>query len=211
MTIDMGNGQKLQIVDSPRPPQPEFKDSDHVLISGWDEHLARTGKSRAGHMEIPASNLASGASFTRVMIGDRCVDYQNVRLAGYLSTFKSTTPADRQGDWVEPGAFRETLPRFMKNPCLLADHSNQVGRLCGRVTKAIEDTRGLYIEAEVSNGDSEFLRQTRALVAEGHLRTLSMGGLFYYGDNGSAIHKVDLYEATLTPIPANPDAIFSVQ
>ena len=55
------------------------------------------------------------------------------------------------------------------------------------------------------------MRDTRFKVAEGHLKTLSMGGLFHYKEDGRGIFKVDLWEGSLTPIPANPDATFSVR
>ena len=52
---------------------------------------------------------------------------------------------------------------------------------------------------------------TRFNVAEGHLRTLSMGGLFHYKEDGRGIFKVDLWEGSLVSIPANPDAIVSTR
>jgi phage head maturation protease len=63
----------------------------------------------------------------------------------------------------------------------------------------------------LSNSPAEDMKHVRALVAEGHLRTLSMGGRFYYRNDGRGIFKVELYEGSLTPIPANPDATFSTR
>lgn len=139
------------------------------------------------------------------------IDYRNVKLSGYLSTFRETTESDRQGDYVEKGAFRETIASFMRNPVLLANHHNNVGALVGSFVKLEEDDRGLRFEAVLSNSGDDFTRGTRAKVAEGHLRTVSMGGRFHYKDDGRGIFKVDLYEGSLTPIPANPDAVFAVR
>jgi HK97 family phage prohead protease len=170
-----------------------------------------TQSTKEGRINIPIADSTLGEKTLKVIRdGDRIVDYQNVRFSGYLSTFKHVTPQDRQGDYVEAGAFRDTIPSFMRNPVLLCDHLNSVAKLVGRFTRVFEDGNGLFVEAEISNGQVDYLRQVRALVAEGHLRTLSMGGVFYYKADGRGIQRVDLLEGTLTPMPANPDAIISV-
>lgn len=149
--------------------------------------------------------------FDKVEEGGRVVDYRNVRIKGYLSTWKHVTESDRQGDYVERGAFTETLPKFMKNPVLLVNHINAVAFLAGSFTKVAEDDKGLYVEAVLSDAPSDPMTDIRWKVAEGHLRTLSMGGRFHYKEDGRGIFKVDLWEGSLTPIPANPDATFSTR
>lgn len=151
-------------------------------------------------------------TFDVVKDGDVIMDYQNVRIKGYLSTFKATTESDRQGDYVEKGAFRETIPNFMrKNPVLLANHRNNVESLVGNFIKMMEDEKGLYFEALISNSPESLVKDVRFKLAEGMLRTCSMGGLFHYKEDGRGIFKVDLFEGSLTPIPANPDALYSVR
>jgi HK97 family phage prohead protease len=149
--------------------------------------------------------------FDVIKDGDSIVDYQNVKISGYLSTFKHVTEADRDGDYVEKGAFAESLPRFMKNPVLLLNHQGGVDNIAGNFTEAKEDASGLRFTAEISNSPTERMRHVRALVAEGRLKTVSMGGRFHYKDDGRGIFKVDLYEGSLVSIPANPDALFSVR
>ncbi len=149
--------------------------------------------------------------FTEIKEGDRVVDYKDVTIKGYLSTFVGTTPSDRDGDYVQPGAFTETIPKFKKNPVLLVGHQNSVRTLAGSFTVIREDNTGLYVEAVLSNSPVDEMRDLRAKVAEGHLKTLSMGGRFHYLEDGRGIFKVDLYEGSLTPIPANPDATFSTR
>jgi HK97 family phage prohead protease len=144
-----------------------------------------------------------------VKVDDRVVDYQNVGIAGYLSTFKGTTESDRQGDYVDEGAFRETIPKFMLNPVLLSDHRNSVGNLAGNFTSLREDKKGLRVEAMLSNSPDNI--GVRFKVAEGMLKTMSMGGVFHYKEDGRGIFKVDLWEGSLVPIPANPDARFNVR
>lgn len=142
--------------------------------------------------------------------GEVC-DYRNVRIKGYLSTWRETTAADRDGDAVEKGAFTETIPMFMRNPVMLLNHRNSTENICGSFTVVREDDRGLYVEGTLSNAATDDLRRVRCLVAEGHLRTLSMGGMFYYREDGRSIFKVSLWEGSLVAIPANPDAIVSTR
>jgi HK97 family phage prohead protease len=139
------------------------------------------------------------------------VDYRDVQIKGYLSTFKETTESDRDGDYVERGAFKETLRRFARNPVLLIDHTNSAESIAGSFRKIQEDESGLYMEAVLSNSQSERMKDVRAKVAEGHLKALSMGGLFHYKEDGRGIFKVDLWEGSLVAIPSNQDALFSVR
>lgn len=157
-------------------------------------------------LETPESK-----KFDVIKDGDTVEDYQNVRIKGYLSTWGDPMAVDRQGDYVMKGAFKETLPKFRRNPVLLVNHQNRVDMLAGSFSTIIEDERGLYIEAVLSNAPSDDMTDIRWKVAEGHLRTLSIGGRFYYSEDGRGINKVDLWEGSLTPIPANPDATFSTR
>ena len=136
-------------------------------------------------------------------------DYRNVRIKGYLSTFKNVTESDRQGDYVEAGAFRDTLKKFMLNPVMLTDHRNSVATLSGVFTDMAEDKSGLRFEALLSNSPGNL--DVRYKVAEGMLKTTSMGGVFHYKEDGRGIFRVDLWEGSLTPLPANPDARFQVR
>lgn len=177
------------------PPSDNRSPTDWALLKRWDASL-----------DIAAPDAKKLEAVTKDGV---VIDYRNVQLRGYLSTFKETTEADRQGDYVDPGAFTDTLKRFAANPVLLQDHRNQVDSLAGVFTEFKEDRRGLYVEAMLSNAPG--LLNTRFKVAEGFLRTLSMGGLFHYKEDGRGIFKVDLWEGSLIPIPANPDARFQVR
>ena len=137
------------------------------------------------------------------------VDYKDVSFSGYASTNESTTAEDRIGDYLINGAFKKTIKNFMKNPVMLIDHSNSVKEIAGTYTQMKENKNGLWVEGVVSN--SPDLRNVRFLVAEGHLKSLSIGGLFLYGEDGKAIEEVNLYEISLVAIPMNPDALFSVR
>jgi HK97 family phage prohead protease len=152
---------------------------------------------------------ADAKSFIPVKTGDTVTDYMDVRIKGYLSTFADANETDRQGEYVIPGAFADTIAKFMTNPVMLKDHVNMVAYLVGNFTKMTEDVRGLYVEGLLSN--SPDCRDTRFKVAEGMLKTMSIGGLWYYKEDGRGIFKVDLFEGSLTPVPANPKAIISTR
>jgi len=132
------------------------------------------------------------------------LDYRDVKFTGYLSTFTNMTPADRQGDTVVNGAFAETIARFKLNPMMLRDHYNSTENVAGSFDSISEDAAGLKVIGRVSN--SPQMINARFDIVEKHLRTMSMGGIFHYNDDGRTIFKVDLWEGSLTPIPANPDA-----
>lgn len=139
----------------------------------------------------------------------RIVDFTDVAIDGYLSTFEAVTKADRDGDVVEDGAFSDTIPEFMKNPVLLVDHINMVEYLAGSFTTVKEDRNGLRIKAVVS--DSPDMINVRFKIVEGILKALSMGGIFYYKEDRRTIFKVKLWEGSLVSIPANQDALFQVR
>lgn len=137
------------------------------------------------------------------------IDYKDVSISGYLSTFVGTTPSDRDGDYVMDGAFNDTLAEFKRNPVMLYDHRNSVPFLAGSFTKIGTTAQGLSVEGKLSNAPD--IASVRFKVAEGHLKTMSMGGIFYYADDGRGIKMVRLFEGSLVPIPANPDAMFNVR
>jgi HK97 family phage prohead protease len=134
------------------------------------------------------------------------MDYQDVVIAGFASTFKSVTPADRDGDYVLEKAFDKTLMEFRKNPVMLIDHQNRVDSLVGSYSKIGTSESGLAVEGRLSNAPE--VRRVRFLVAEGHLKAFSIGGFFLYESDGKGIGEVKLYEISLIPIPANPDSLF---
>ncbi len=156
-------------------------------------------------------SLAGAKRFTPVKDAEgNIVDYKDVTIRGYLSTFRNQ---DRDGDYVAPGAFQDGIAEFMKNPVLLVDHENRVDCIAGRFTKLAEDTKGLYFEARLTNSPAPWAADIRHKVANDELNTCSMGGFFTYdrSEGKSVIKEVALYEGSLTPIPANPEAVFSTR
>ena len=95
------------------------------------------------------------------------------------------------------------------NPVLLKDHRNSTDHMMGSFSQAKETPDGLAVSGDLVN--SPEARHQRFLIAEGHLKTLSIGGIFHYKEDGRGIFRVDLFEGSLTPVPADPEAIVSVR
>ena len=182
--------------DKPKPYRRSFIKSCTIVADDECEHTKRFKASLPIESEIAEP----------IYDGDRIVDYKNVVFKGYGSTNETITKGDRIGDYLRKGAFRKTISEFKKNPVMLIDHENSVNNIAGSYTRVEEDENGLYLEGKISNAPE--LATVRMLVAEGHLQTLSIGGMFYYEDDGKAISEVDLFEVSLVAIPMNPDARF---
>lgn len=137
-------------------------------------------------------------------------DGEQITISGYLSTFRNV---DRQNDVVKKGAFDEAIKGLKKLP-MLRDHRNSVDYQLGSFTTFKVDSKGLYVEGKISK--TAINEHTRKLIEDGHLDTLSMGGLFRYDDrpnkNGnSVIAEVFLLEGSVVSIPANPKATFTMK
>lgn len=134
------------------------------------------------------------------------VDYRDVVIEGYASTFVGTTARDRGGDYIQPGAFDGTIAEFMKNPVILTNHYNEVHHLAGSWTKVGVNQRGLAVQGAISNAPDVI--GTRFKLVEGHLKGLSIGGIWYYNnDDHRGIEEADLFEISLVAVPMNPDAL----
>ena len=136
-------------------------------------------------------------------------DYQNVTIRGYGSTFEHITRADRDGDYVNQGAFDEDIETFKRNPVMLIDHQISVRSMAGSFNTVRIEEDGLFLEGTISNAPE--INTIRFLIKEGHLKTLSIGGFMFYGDNGREILRVMLFEVSLVAVPANPDAQFTTR
>ena len=169
----------------------------------------RAGVKRARFDAFMHLQEAGQKQFSEVKVDNTVMDYRDVKIKGYLSTFEAVTRSDRDGEYVVEGAFAETIQRFMKNPVMLMNHQRNVESIVGKFTKVKEDKRGLYVEGELSNAPE--LRAIRFKVVEGSINTMSMGGIFHYLEDGRGIFKVDLWEGSLVSIPANPDALITTR
>jgi HK97 family phage prohead protease len=132
-------------------------------------------------------------------------DYQNVVIEGHASTFGTVDKRDRGGDYVIPGAWDLTLPEFRRNPVMLVDHENEVDAVAGSWSKVSVDGVGLGVIGNVSNAPG--LRDLRFKLMEGHVKGLSIGGIWYYGNDGYGIEEAELFEISIVAVPMNPETL----
>lgn len=143
-----------------------------------------------------------------------------VKVSGYAST---PTP-DRYDDIVEPTAFvRSIMNEYKKNPIVLFQHNSD--RPIGIVTHMSIDDQGLFVEATIHD------EEVGPKVAKRILRTFSIGfiarAIEFRDENGQLLNPaedniwregvkrvitdVDLVEISVVSVPANPDALFTVE
>lgn len=119
---------------------------------------------------------------------------------GYASTFGNV---DRVGDYLVKGAFGNDIKA--KNIPILWNHdSNQV---LGGYKSLKEDEKGLFVKGELNLGVTKAV-EARALMKAGHLRHMSIGYATLDDEwdpelRARALKKVNLFEVSLTAIPAN--------
>jgi len=142
------------------------------------------------------------------------------KLVGYAARFN--VPSDDLGGFIEtikPGAFTRTL---VERPDVFVlfehDHTQVIGRtLNGSLTLA-EDEMGLRFS--VTPNDTSWARDAMELVRRGDLAGMSFG--FRVPQGGYTIdtsqspalrtlHDIDLYEVSLTSLPAFPQTDVSIR
>lgn len=133
-----------------------------------------------------------------------------LRISGYAN---NKHIADRYGDI--PTEYNRSyvyeLEEYRRNPALLMDHNHDVSHMVGSVTNIFEDEKGLYFEAEISNSDLPIIKHARQLIKEGHLKTVSIGGMWLYEDlqNPSHLTLAKIFEISLVAVPADTYAVFA--
>lgn len=125
---------------------------------------------------------------------------------GYASTFGNV---DRHNDVIVQGAFRESLTTRM--PSLLWQHNMDMP--LGVFTEAREDTKGLFVKARMPLSDT-FVRDR--VVPQMQIRSINTMSIGFqipdferdteFKDGIQYIKRVNLWEASLVTIPANPQA-----
>jgi len=141
-----------------------------------------------------------------------------------ITGYASTNDLDRTNDIVEPAAFAETMPEYMKNPIMFFGH-DWWDKPIGKVIDYSIDSKGLWIKAQIS----ETAQDVWQLIKEGVLKTFSIGfdilesedieddeddkqlkglkGSYEIVRKRRRIKKVRLYEISVVNIPANPMAL----
>jgi HK97 family phage prohead protease len=144
-------------------------------------------------------NLKLNQTKSFKQIGD---DFLDVTIEGYAST----RTQDRYGESFVSGAWANAILKFMLNPVLLSDHHNHTSCVVGQVLSLVEDSKGLFMTAKITN-DPAF-KSLRFRIVEGLIKAVSVSGNWTYNQN-SIIDVLDLMEISLCAIPANPDCLIS--
>lgn len=136
-------------------------------------------------------------------------------ITAYASTFDRDP--DSYGDVVAKGAFADSLAKWEESgnciPLLFGHRTDDPMMNIGKVVKASEDERGLLIEAEfdMENPNGAYAHK---LVMEKRLCKLSFAyDVLDYGyieledgTKATELRKMDIFEVSLVPIPANQHA-----
>lgn len=136
-------------------------------------------------------------------------------LVAYASTFDRDP--DSYGDVIARGAFADTLKAWKDSgntiPLLFGHRVDDPMMNIGGVTEAVEDEKGLKITANF-DPDNPTAQYARKLVMEHRLSKMSFAfdvledGQTQLDDGREAheLRKMDLFEVSLVPIPANEHA-----
>jgi HK97 family phage prohead protease len=133
---------------------------------------------------------------------------------GIVAAMISTGGVDRDSEVVVPGAFKDSIPDFMKNPVVLWAH----GHADPPIGKAIEmeDTpEGLRAVTQFAVKESPFAKMIFDLYAGGFLRAWSVGFIpkeysedaVADGQKGITHLKGELFEYSAVPVPSNREAL----
>lgn len=131
-------------------------------------------------------------------------------IKGWASVFNNV---DLVGDTILPGAFTSSIKRFKKSGRMipmLSGHSmhNLIGGFDPQKIKETED--GLYVEGQVDL-ETQGGREAFSLMKKGFITGMSIGGYappagIEMRVDGRDISEFMLYEISVTPIPAEPNA-----
>lgn len=131
-----------------------------------------------------------------------------IRIRGYASTER----IDRDGDIIASDAFAESLRDYLNaGGVILYNHDKD--KVIGKcISATIVPGKGLLVEAEIFTTDEEILAGIRA----GALKSFSVGFLAKEYDptlveGGVVYEKGDLLEISVVSVPANPDAVFTIE
>ena len=130
---------------------------------------------------------------------------------GYLEGYASTNEVDSYNEIVEPDAFREAMPEYMKFPIVLFGHAWN-DKPIGKVVDFTIDAKGLWVRVAIA--DTEEGRDIKALVEFGILKSFSIGfWILKYEDNSgdgkpNRVLKLKLAEISVVNRPANQGALF---
>ena len=135
---------------------------------------------------------------------------------GEFTALAAAYSVDRDGERIVPGAFKDTIHRWQgsgKQIPLHWNHSADPKDIIGTVdpTSMMETEDGLTVTGKLDLENSEQAREAWRAMKTGSM-SLSFGFMVNHeglGTDGvNELKKVDLFEITVTPSPANADTRF---
>lgn len=130
-------------------------------------------------------------------------------IEGYAADFGF----DRQDEAFEPGAFDEGMKAFMaSNPILCYHHKYDIAM--GEVLEWEKKAAGPWVKARVDKPEAGTdLMDVYRKIKSGVIKGFSIGGRFHRrkdSEGRTRIHKCDVAELSVTPLPINPRTLFAV-
>ena len=132
---------------------------------------------------------------------------------GVFSGYASTYNVDLQGDRITPGAFAQSIKDKHGKVPIFANHNENLH--VGFTSSMAEDGKGLAFTGELitnsrSGADAYALLQKAQKLD--YRMGMSIGFVpeeVDYTDDGRVLNKIDLWEVSITPFPAQPKAFVS--
>ena len=134
-----------------------------------------------------------------------------------ITCLASTGDVDRDNEIIEPDAYRELLPIYMRNPVVITSHQHRLqtgsSSVIGGVVKAWIDQQGLWVIIEFVKG-TNLGEEYWLLYSQKKQRALSVGFIpkesEYEERDGKRIlvhTKVELLEISCVPVGCNREAL----
>jgi HK97 family phage prohead protease len=136
-------------------------------------------------------------------------DDTHLIVEGYAADFGF----DRQDEAFEPGAFDEGMKAFMAtNPIVCYHH--KYDQALGEVLEWEKKAEGPWVKVRVDKpAPNTPLTDVYQKIKSGVIKGFSIGGRFHRrkgADGRTRIHKCDVAELSITPLPINPRTLFAV-
>lgn len=136
------------------------------------------------------------------------VDGEGLDIEGYAAGFSP----DREDEAFERGAFADGVDKYFRDNPILCYH-HHYDQALGTVKEVRLDGKGLFVKAHLdapepgTNAADIFNK-----VKSGTIKGFSVGGIFKkrMTPKGPRIHKVDIAEISVTPLPMEPGSLFAV-
>jgi HK97 family phage prohead protease len=170
-----------------------------------------------GLLQVKSAELLEGVQYATVPVDWKAEGKGAGEITGHAAIFGNV---DLQGDLIVKGAFKRTLQNWAKAksriPLVDGHLAGDTDRLLGSVLEAKEDSDGLWFRAAFSAAQRAQDARTKAV--EGHLSGVSIGWLpvpggIDFSETAEGVVRVlkeiRLLEISLTPIPANPEAVLT--